>query len=151
MSLAVTACTSDCISSNTIVMIANPVLTVGEVLIPAAVAISGIHKLMEHRESGGAFLIELLTKGGGGFALCQLFLGKMDPNEQTTSQQIYGQTAGAGFIIAAGAASMRVLRVILDHRTPAIVIFTDVLPRFGAAVGMIAIGETVLIWPVNQS
>ena len=46
--------------------------TVGEVLIPAAVAISGIHKLMEHRESGGAFLIELLTKGGGGFALCQL-------------------------------------------------------------------------------
>jgi hypothetical protein len=36
--------------------IAGPLLTSAQFLIPAAVAISGIHKMMEHRESGGSFL-----------------------------------------------------------------------------------------------
>jgi len=36
--------------------IAGPLLTSAQFLIPAAVALSGIHKMMEHRESGGSFL-----------------------------------------------------------------------------------------------
>jgi hypothetical protein len=36
--------------------IAGPLLTSAQFLIPAAVAISGVHKMMEHRESGGAYL-----------------------------------------------------------------------------------------------
>lgn len=45
--------------------IAGPLLTSAQFLIPAAVAISGIHKMMEHRESGGSFLVDMVTKGGG--------------------------------------------------------------------------------------
>ena len=45
--------------------IAGPLLTSAQFLIPAAVALSGIHKMMEHRESGGSFLIDMVTKGGG--------------------------------------------------------------------------------------
>ena len=45
--------------------VAGPLLTSAQFLIPAAVAISGIHKMMEHRESGGSFLVDMVTKGGG--------------------------------------------------------------------------------------
>jgi hypothetical protein len=45
--------------------IAGPMLTSAQFLIPAAVALSGLHKMMEHRESGGSFLIDMVTKGGG--------------------------------------------------------------------------------------
>lgn len=44
--------------------IAGPLLTSAQFLIPAAVAISGIHKMMDHRESGGSFLVDMVTKGG---------------------------------------------------------------------------------------
>jgi len=49
--------------------VADPLLTAGKFLIPAFVVISGLHKLMEHRESGGAFLLEMLIKGGGAVLL----------------------------------------------------------------------------------
>lgn len=56
---------ADHLSKPVLDTIAGPLLTSAQFLIPAAVALSGIHKMMEHRESGGSFLIDLLTKGGG--------------------------------------------------------------------------------------
>ncbi len=44
--------------------VAGPLLTSAQFLIPSAVAISGIHKMMENRESGGSFLVDMVTKGG---------------------------------------------------------------------------------------
>jgi hypothetical protein len=41
-------------------------------LIPAAIGISAIHKLMEHKESGGGMLVELIVKGGGSIIVLQL-------------------------------------------------------------------------------
>jgi len=52
--------------------IADPVITGMMYLIPAAIGISAIHKLMEHKESGGGMLVELLTKGGGSILVLQL-------------------------------------------------------------------------------
>jgi len=52
--------------------VAGPILDGAEILIPAAVAVSGIHKLMEHRETSGSLVIELLTKGGGTILAIQL-------------------------------------------------------------------------------
>jgi len=52
--------------------IAMPLLTAMQILIPAAVGITAIHKLMEHRESGGGVLVELITKGGGAVLVLQL-------------------------------------------------------------------------------
>ena len=52
--------------------IADPLLTAMQILIPAAVGITAIHKLMEHRESGGGVLVELITKGGGAVLVIQL-------------------------------------------------------------------------------
>jgi hypothetical protein len=49
--------------------VAKPLLDAAKLLIPAFVCISGLHKLMEHRESGGAFLLEMLVKGGGAVVL----------------------------------------------------------------------------------
>ena|SRR5437868_4293197 len=56
---------ADHLSKPVLDTIAGPLLTSAQFLIPAAVALSGIHKLMEHRESGGSFLIDMVTKGGG--------------------------------------------------------------------------------------
>lgn len=52
--------------------IALPLITSMQILIPAAVGITAIHKLMEHRESGGGVLVELITKGGGAVLVLQL-------------------------------------------------------------------------------
>ena len=52
--------------------VATPILNGAEILIPAAVAVSGIHKLMEHRETAGSLVIELLTKGGGAILAVEL-------------------------------------------------------------------------------
>jgi hypothetical protein len=52
--------------------IADPLITAMQFLIPAAIGISAIHKLMEHRESGGGVLVELITKGGGAILVLQL-------------------------------------------------------------------------------
>ena len=42
---------NDPLSQQVLARVANPLLTSAQFLIPAAVAISGIHKMMEHRES----------------------------------------------------------------------------------------------------
>jgi len=62
----------DPVSSAVLTKVAGPILTSAQFLIPAAVAISGIHKLMEHRESGGSFLVDMVTKGGGAILVLQL-------------------------------------------------------------------------------
>ena len=41
-----------------------PILTAAQYIVPIAVAISGINKLMDHKESAGTFFIEMVTKGG---------------------------------------------------------------------------------------
>lgn len=72
--LAVTApnAGSDILSRPVLDNVAGPLLTSAQFLIPSAVAISGIHKMMEHRESGGSFLIDMVTKGGGAVLVLQL-------------------------------------------------------------------------------
>ena len=49
-----------------------PLLNAAQFLIPAAVAVTGLNKLVDHRESAGTFFIEMATKGGGAFLLIQL-------------------------------------------------------------------------------
>lgn len=56
-------------------VMAGPLMTAIQFLIPGFVLISALHKLMEHRESGGAFLAELVVKGGGAFLIVQLVKG----------------------------------------------------------------------------
>jgi hypothetical protein len=62
----------DILSKSVLDHVAGPLLTSAQFLIPAAVAISGIHKMSEHRESGGSFLIDMVTKGGGAILVLQL-------------------------------------------------------------------------------
>jgi hypothetical protein len=62
----------DPLSQQVLARVANPLLTSAQFLIPAAVAISGIHKMMEHRESGGSFMVDMVTKGGGAILVLQL-------------------------------------------------------------------------------
>lgn len=62
----------DAVSNAVLTQVAAPVLTSAQFLIPAAVAISGIHKMMEHRETGGSFLVDMVTKGGGAVLVLQL-------------------------------------------------------------------------------
>jgi hypothetical protein len=70
---ALTAASSvDPLSQQVLARVANPLLTSAQFLIPAAVAISGIHKMMEHRESGGSFMVDMVTKGGGAILVLQL-------------------------------------------------------------------------------
>ncbi len=52
--------------------VASPLLTAAEFLIPAGVALAGLHKLMQHQESGGGFLVDMLVKGGGAILVIQL-------------------------------------------------------------------------------
>ena len=63
---------NDPLSQQVLAQVANPLLTSAQFLIPAAVAISGIHKMMEHRESGGSFMVDMVTKGGGAILVLQL-------------------------------------------------------------------------------
>ena len=63
---------NDPLSQQVLSRVANPLLTSAQFLIPAAVAISGIHKMMEHRESGGIFMVDMVTKGGGAILVLQL-------------------------------------------------------------------------------
>ena len=58
--------------------VATPLLNAAKFLIPAFVCISGLHKLMEHRESGGAFLLEMLVKGGGAVVLITVVQGLLN-------------------------------------------------------------------------
>jgi hypothetical protein len=52
--------------------VASPLLTAGEYLIPAGVALSSLHKVMQHQESGSGFLVDMLVKGGGAVLVIQL-------------------------------------------------------------------------------
>ncbi len=52
--------------------VASPLLSAAEFLIPAGVAFSGLHKLMQHQESGGGFLVDMIVKGGGAILVIQL-------------------------------------------------------------------------------
>lgn len=63
---------NDPLSQQVLARVANPLLTSAQFLIPSAVAISGIHKMMEHRESGGSFMVDMVTKGGGAILVLQL-------------------------------------------------------------------------------
>ena len=69
---AAKALPNDPLSQQVLARVANPLLTSAQFLIPAAVAISGIHKMMEHRESGGSFMVDMVTKGGGAILVLQL-------------------------------------------------------------------------------
>jgi len=64
--------TQDAFSKSVLDQVAGPLLTSAQFLIPAAVGISGIHKMMDHRESGGSFLVDMVTKGGGAVLVLQL-------------------------------------------------------------------------------
>jgi hypothetical protein len=52
--------------------VASPLLTAGEYLIPAGVALSSLHKVMQHQESSSGFLVDMLVKGGGAVLVIQL-------------------------------------------------------------------------------
>lgn len=52
--------------------VATPLLTAAEFLIPTGVAMSGVHKMMIHQESGGGFLVDMVVKGGGAVLVVQL-------------------------------------------------------------------------------
>ncbi|MFN2568512.1 MAG: hypothetical protein ABR564_02795 [Candidatus Dormibacteria bacterium] len=52
--------------------VASPLLTAAEFLIPTGVAMSGVHKMMSHQESGGGFLVDMVIKGGGAVLVVQL-------------------------------------------------------------------------------
>jgi hypothetical protein len=52
--------------------VAAPLLTAAEFLIPTGVAMSGLHKMMIHQESGGGFLVDMVIKGGGAVLVVQL-------------------------------------------------------------------------------
>ncbi len=52
--------------------LAIPLLTGTEYLIPAAVAFAGLHKLLQHQETGGGFLVDMIVKGGGAILIIQL-------------------------------------------------------------------------------
>jgi hypothetical protein len=53
--------------------VALPLLQAAKYLIPAGVALAGLHKLLSHQETGASFLVELLTKAGGAILLITLF------------------------------------------------------------------------------
>ena len=57
---------NDPLSQQVLARVANPLLTSAQFLIPAAVAISGIHKMMEHRESA-LTLGALIDRGQHGY------------------------------------------------------------------------------------
>ncbi len=69
---ASSASAADPLSKQVLARVANPLLTSAQFLIPAVVAISGLHKMMEHRESGGSFMVDMVTKGGGAILVLQL-------------------------------------------------------------------------------
>jgi hypothetical protein len=43
--------------------VADPLLNAMKFLIPAVVALAGLHKIAEHREAGVAVLLDILLKG----------------------------------------------------------------------------------------
>ena len=52
--------------------LASPLLTAGEYMIPAGVALSSLHRVMQHQESSSGFLVDMVVKGGGAVLVIQL-------------------------------------------------------------------------------
>ena len=52
---------------------ASPAVDSALVLVPAAIAVSSIHKLMEHRESAMGLVVDLIVKGGASVGVILLF------------------------------------------------------------------------------
>jgi hypothetical protein len=52
--------------------VAVPLMNAAVYLIPAAVAIASLHKLLDHQTTGAGLLVEILTKAGGAFLIVQL-------------------------------------------------------------------------------
>ncbi|MHB8717992.1 MAG: hypothetical protein ACYDAC_03745 [Candidatus Dormibacteria bacterium] len=52
--------------------VASPMLAAAEYLIPAAVALSSLHRVMQHQETGSGLLVDMLVKGGGAVLVIQL-------------------------------------------------------------------------------
>lgn len=63
---------ADILSATVASQVASPLLTAAQFLIPAGVALAGLHKLLQHQETGGGFLVDILTKGGGAILMIQL-------------------------------------------------------------------------------
>ena len=52
--------------------IGGPLLTGAQFLIPAGVAFAGLHKVLNHQETGGGFLVDMIAKGGGAILVIQV-------------------------------------------------------------------------------
>jgi hypothetical protein len=68
----VTTSSPTCTTTAFIGNIATPLLTIAQIMVPGIVGITSLHKVMEHQESGGSFLINMVTKGGGAVLILQL-------------------------------------------------------------------------------
>jgi hypothetical protein len=63
---------SSCATNAFISNVATPLLTIAQILVPGIVGVTSLHKVMEHQETGGGFLINMVTKGGGAVLVLQL-------------------------------------------------------------------------------
>lgn len=68
----VTSTTSTCAQNAFLSNVAQPLLTIAQILVPGIVGVTSLHKVMEHQETGGGFLINMVTKGGGAVLVLQL-------------------------------------------------------------------------------
>lgn len=64
--------TPTALETDTATDVAMPLLTAAQFLIPAGVALAGLHKLMQHQETGAGLLVDILIKGGGAILLIAL-------------------------------------------------------------------------------
>jgi len=70
--LAVNTSCANGFCQNVLAQVVNPLISAAQILIPVFVFIAALHKLMDHQTSGGAFVVELIVKGGGAFLVLQL-------------------------------------------------------------------------------
>ena len=61
------------LTTTTLQMVGVPVVDSAMFLIPAGVAITAIHKLMEHRETPMGTVVDILVKGGAALLVLELF------------------------------------------------------------------------------
>jgi hypothetical protein len=61
-----------CAESALVAGIGTPLLTIGQILLPGMIGIVNLHRLMEHQESGGAFVVNMVVKAGGAILIFQL-------------------------------------------------------------------------------
>jgi type IV secretory pathway TraG/TraD family ATPase VirD4 len=81
---------NDPLSQQVLARVANPLLTSAQFLIPAAVAISGIHKMMEHRARYGVDRANTILNNHG----CKVILpGISDPETADVLGKLIGRSA----------------------------------------------------------